>query len=227
MWEDKNSRRMHFCISMPFQLLLLTLFCLMQTGLSVTASQNSASQRPAAGTSHASDSVRQGLVFTRLSSQGRTVTLTVNITKDSQVSSGRIKIHYPSEFLRVTDAQGGKLWSMEDVNTGLSESGQSLVSYAWVGKDKYTGEGNLLTVTWEALEAANRREIAVETEISEIYSLEDRLTVNPDWIIDRLRPDFPSGNPVRTGDESNAAGLALLCLGTVLVMARLIRVKAG
>lgn len=223
MWENKINRKKHFYTPVCALLLLLAVFCCMLPGFSINASQAPGTQQPAADISHTSDSVRQGLASTWLSSQGRTVTLTVNIGKDSQVSSGRLKIHYPSEFLRVTDAQGGKLWSMEDVNTGLSEAGQNLVSYAWAGTEKFTGEGTLLTVTWEALDAANGREIVVETEIAEVYSLEERLTVNPDWIIDRLRPNFPSGNPVRTGDESNPAGLALLCMGAALVMVRLVR----
>ena len=187
-----------------------------------------AGQQPAAeqtGTGTSLSSVRQGMILTRLAGQGRTVTLTVKLAKDSQVSSGRIKIYYPSELLNVTDVQGGKLWALEDINTAVAESGQDMVSYAWADTEKFTGEGNLLTVVWEAKEAANRKEIVVETEVAEVYSKEERLTVTPDWIMDRLRPDFASGNPVRTGDETNAAGFALLCWGAALVMARLVRSK--
>lgn len=237
MQEPRIHRQRHISILKSI-LFLAVCFCMQ---VSVNASQNPGTQQPApdsgsqqpaqtqqgtgAADSNPAASVKQGVIVTKLSSQGRTVTLTVNITKDSQASSGRIKIHYPNTLLRVTSAQGGKRWDLEDVNTGLSESGQNLVSYAWADMEKLTGEGNLLTVTWEAQDAANGQEIVVETEVAELYSLDERMTVNPDWIIDRLRPSFTTGSLVRTGDESNAAGLALLCLGSVLVMARLIRSK--
>lgn len=171
-------------------------------------------------------------IITQLTSTGRTVKLTVNIIKDSEISSGRIKIHYPQEFLSLTDAQTGKLWQLEDVNRQLLEEGQNVVAFAWADEEKFTGEGNLLTVTWEALDVASGKEIAVETEIVELYSQKERLEVKSDWIIDRIRPSFPisSGNgasAVRTGDDSNAAALGLLCLGSALLMARMLRRKFG
>lgn len=181
--------------------------------------------------STASPAVQQPII-TQLTSADRTVKLTVSITKDSQISSGRIKIHYPQEFLSLADAQGGNLWQLEDVNKELSEDGQNVVAFAWADTEKFAGEGNLLTVTWEALDAANGKEIAVETEIVELYSHKERLEVKSDWIIDRIRPSFPisstSGtSAVRTGDDSNAASLGLVCMSSALLMARMLRKKFG
>lgn len=172
------------------------------------------------------------VIATQFAAQDRTVTLTVSIKKDSRVSSGRIIVHYPQDLLNLNAAQAGNLWELEDVNTGLSEHGQSALSLAWADETIRTEEGTLLTVTWEAKDTASDKEIAVETEIAELYSQEEKLTVKSEWIIDRLRVSFAvagaagqNGNVVRTGDRANAAGLALLCLGSALVMARLIYVK--
>ncbi len=177
-------------------------------------------------------SAAQDFVTTQIAVQDRKVTLTVNIKKDSQVSSGRIIVHYPQDLLSLTGAKAGNLWNLEDVNMGLSEHGQSALSLAWADENKRTQEGTMLTVTWEAKDAASGKEIAVETEIAELYSQEEKLAVKPEWIIDRLRPSFAvagaagqNGNAVRTGDNANAAGLGLLCLLSVLVMARQIYSK--
>lgn len=221
-----------------FILILFSVYLLEMESLSADAMQNPGTGSQASNMenpgSTASPAVQQPII-TQLTSVGRTVKLTVNITKDSQISSGRIKIHYPQEFLSLADVQTGKLWQLEDVNKDLSEEGQNVVAFAWADTEKYAGEGNLLTVSWEALDAASGREIAVETEIVELYSGKERIEVKPDWIIDRIRPSFPlstSNNPngasaVRTGDDSNAVGLGLLCLGSALLMARMLRKKFG
>lgn len=172
----------------------------------------------------------QDLITTHLDAQGRGVTLNVDIAKDSQITSGRIKIHYPQELLGEAEVQGGNLWEICDVNTELIENGQSVASFAWADVEKCTEEGNVLSLKWEAWDTANGKEIAVETEVVELYSQEKRILSNQDIITDRLRLDFPgigghTAGAVRTGDESNAAGPALLCMGAVLVMARLLRLK--
>ncbi len=170
------------------------------------------------------------LVVTRLVSQDRTVTLTVDIRENSQATSGRIKIYYPAQMLRVSSAQGGKLWDVEDVNPNLTESGQNVISYAWADTEMLASSGNLLTVVWEAQDAASGQELIVETEIEELYSQEQPLEVRTDVIIDRLRPYFATSSQyqsqsgaVRTGDDANPAGDVLLCLGSVLVMINLVR----
>lgn len=216
-------------------LILIFIFSLGIKGFQVYAVQNTGVGNQTSGTenpgSTASPAVQQPII-TQLTSTGRTVKLTVNIIKGSQISSGRIKIHYPQEFLSLADVQTGKLWQLEDVNKQLLEEGQNVVAYAWAGTEKFTEEGNLLTVTWEALDAASGKEITVETEIVELYAQKERLEVKSDWIIDRIRPSFPvstanSQSAVRTGDSSNAAALGLICLGSALLMARMLRRKLG
>lgn len=168
----------------------------------------------------------QDLITTHITAQGRSVKLTVDIAKDSQVTSGRIKIHYPQDLLGLAEVQGGNLWEICDANTEMKEGDRSVASFAWADTKKCTEEGNILTVTWEAEDMASGKEIIVETEVDELYSQEKRVLLNQDKIIDKIHPDFPmTGHIVRTGDESDAAGLALLCLGTVVVMTRLLRIK--
>ena len=172
------------------------------------------------------------MVTTRFTAQERTVTLSVDIARDSQATSGRIKIHYPQELLSLREVKSGKLWDLEDTNIGLSEAGQDVLSYAWADTEKRSEEGNLITVTWEARDAANGKEVTVETEVAEMYSGDQLLDVEPDWIINRVWPSFVvaggtgrSASAVRTGDESDVVGLSLLAMGAVLLMARLLRQK--
>ncbi len=216
-----------------FTLIIFFAFLVRMERAQVYAVQNPGAGSQMAGTDNPGTTAlpaAQQPIITQLTSTGRTVKLTVNLMKDSQVSSGRIKIHYPQEYLSLADAQTGKLWQLEDVNKQLLEEGQNVVAFAWAGTEKFAGEGNLLTVTWEALDAASGKEITVETEIVELYSQKERLEVKSDWIIDRIRPSFPistgnSASAVRTGDNSNAAALGILCLGSALLMARMIRKK--
>ncbi|MCI9447350.1 MAG: hypothetical protein HFH36_08150 [Lachnospiraceae bacterium] len=184
------------------------------------------------GTAEDGQAVGKALVTTRFTAQERTVTLSVDIARDSQATSGRIKIHYPQELLSLREVKSGKLWDLEDTNIGLSEAGQDVLSYAWADTEKRSEEGNLITVTWEARDAANGKEVTVETEVAEMYSGDQLLDVEPDWIINRVWPSFVvaggtgrSASAVRTGDESDVVGLSLLAMGAVLLMARLLRQK--
>lgn len=168
----------------------------------------------------------QDLIHTHITAQGRSVELAVDVAKDSQITSGRIKIYYPRELLGLAGVQEGNLWELCDVNTGLAEGDRGIVSFAWADIKKCTEEGNILTVNWEAGDLASGKEITVETEVVELYSQEEEIILNQDKITDKIRPHFSvSGGAVRTGDESNLAGLALLCLGTIVVMTRLLHVK--
>lgn len=211
-------------------LIFLSVFFTYNWGISVQTVQSMSPNPSSSGSekpgSTASSGAQQPIV-TQLTSSGRTVKLNVNIVKDSQISSGRIKIYYPQEFLHLTDAQSGKLWELEDINKELPENGQNVVSFAWADTKEFTGEGNLLTVTWEALDAASGREVAVETEIVELYAKTERMEVKTEWMIDRIKPSFPISSTVRTGDNTNAAALGLLCLSSALLMARMLRKKFG
>lgn len=176
-------------------------------------------------------------ISTQLTGQGRNVTLTVDISENSQVSSGRIKIHYAPDMLRLTGSQSGNLWALEDINTGLSEAGQSVAAFAWADTQKLTSGGRILTLTWEAQDKANGQELIVETEMEEMFSGEQPLSITSGLRIDRLRTSFQVNQPgtagntstgtgtttVRTGDDSNMIGYILLCMGAALVMAVLIR----
>lgn len=181
------------------------------------------------------------LIQTELIGEGRKVTLQVTIGENSQVTSGRVKIYYPTELLDLAGTEEGKLWELEDTNTKLTEDGKVGISYAWTDMEKQQKEGNLLTVTWEAGEEADGQEIVIETEIAELFSQEKKLADGSGKIADKLRLDFgDSGSTgsqnaenqsadagVRTGDNSSMAGYVLLCLGAVLVMARAVRKKKG
>lgn len=193
-----------------------------------TPAPGTGSQEP--GTPETNVATAPELVVTKLASQERTVTLTVDIKEHSQATSGKIKIHYPAQMLRVLSAQGGRLWDVEDVNPNLTESGQNVISYAWADTEMLASSGNLLTVVWEAQDAANGQEVIVETEIAELYAQEQPLAVRTDVMIDRLRPYFRTSSQyqsqssaVRTGDDANPAGYVLLCLGSMLVMVNLVR----
>ena len=190
-------------------------------------------------TSGTGESTNSGLISTQLSSQGRTVTLTVNISQNSQVSSGRLKIHYDSDMLRLSGTQAGSLWGIEDVNTGLTEAGQNVIAFAWADTQKLVQGGRILTVTWEAQDKANGQEIIVETEIEEMFSQEEPVAITSGLRIDRLRTSFEVSQPgatttantnntsVRTGDDANPIVYLLLCICAVAVMAALVcrRVK--
>lgn len=168
----------------------------------------------------------QDLIHTHITTQGRSVKLAVDVAKDSQITSGRIKIYYPRELLGAAVVQGGNLWEFCDVNTEMKEGGRSVASFAWADTEKCTEEGNILTVAWQAEDVASGKEITVETEVVELYSQEKEILLNQDKIIDGIYPSFSvTGKALRTGDESNAAEMALLCLGSILVMTRLLRVK--
>ena len=168
------------------------------------------------------------LITAQLTNEGKTVKLTVNIAQNSQITSGRIKVHYPPELLKFIDAVEGGLWAIEDINASLTERGQNVTAYAWADTRKLDSAGTLLTMCWEAQEAANGQEVTVETEIVELYFMEEPIEVTSDWILNRLRLEFGGisfGGYVRTGDDSSVVGDMLLCLGALLVLAQLIQCK--
>lgn len=200
-------------------------------GNSQQPSQGSTGQtNPAQPGQTGTQEVRPTPILTQFSGQGRNVTLTINLAANSQVSSGRLKIRYPKDLLVLSSTQSGNLWRIEDLNTGLEETGQKVIAYAWADTENKTNTGTILTLNLEAQDAASGREITVETEIVELFSQQDRIIPQNDKIVDRLRTDFtvtPSqaGGSVRTGDNTNVAGYVLLCLGSVLVMVGLVRSK--
>lgn len=158
------------------------------------------------------------------------MTLSISLAANSQVTSGRLKIRFPKDLLVVSSTQSGNLWKIEDLNTGLEETTQKVVAYAWADTETKTSPGTILTLNLEAQNAANGQEITVETEIVELFSQQEKIVPKNDRILDRLRTDFtvtPSqaGGSVRTGDNTNVAGYVLLCLGSVLVMVGLVRSK--
>jgi hypothetical protein len=174
--------------------------------------------------------VRPEPILTQISGQGRNVTLSISLAANSQVTSGRLKIRFPKDLLVVSSTQSGNLWKIEDLNTGLEETTQKVVAYAWADTETKTRPGTILTLNLEAQNAANGQEITVETEIVELFSQQEKIVPKNDRILDRLRTDFtvtPSqaGGSVRTGDNTNVAGYVLLCLGSVLVMVGLVRSK--
>lgn len=167
------------------------------------------------------------VIITELKGNNREIMLTVDIAENSQATSGRIAVYYDGDMLELSEAKEGALWKAEDTNTGLTEDGRKGVSYAWADTQKLTERGNLFTLTFAAKEAANGKEITVETRILELFSVETSIPVKTDRIIDRITVDFGDSNSggnstinsgVRTGDEANPAGYVLLGFGAVLVM---------
>lgn len=156
-------------------------------------------------------------ITTKISGQGRNVTLTINLESYSQATSGRLKIRYPKDLLVLSSTQSGNLWKVEDLNTGMEESTQKVIAYAWADTEAKTNAGTILTLNLEAQNTASGREITVETEIVELYSQQERIVPKNDKIIDRLRTDFTvtssqAGGAVRTGDDTNVALYVLLGL---------------
>lgn len=193
----------------------------------------------------------QKMIVTDLAADGNKVTLTVDIETGSQATSGRIAVYYDEDMIELSDVRKGKLWKVEDTNTGLTKEERKGVSYAWADTRKLTEEGNLFTLTFEAKEAAEGKEIAVETRILELFSQEKEIPVKSKKIVDRItvdtsesgenEPESPNpqedGNEdntvntansgVRTGDGANLVGYILLGAGAVLVMLDAGKKKAG
>ena len=88
-------------------------------------SQGSTGQtNPTQPSQNGTQETRPQPIVTQMSGQGRNVTLTINLAANSQVTSGRLKIRYPKDLLVLSSTQSGNLWKVEDLNTGLEETGQ-------------------------------------------------------------------------------------------------------
>ena len=98
-------------------------------------------------------------ITTKISGQGRNVTLTINLEAYSQATSGRLKIRYPKDLLVLSSTQSGNLWEVEDLNTEMEESTQKVIAYAWADTEAKTNAGTILTLNLEAQNAASGREI--------------------------------------------------------------------
>lgn len=191
-------------------------------------------------TEKAAQKASEDVIFTRLTAEGKTVTLQVNIAEDTLATSGRIKIYYPAELLQLSDAVGGMSFRVEDINYNLNEDGKKGISYAWADTEKLVDGGGILTVTMEALDSANGQEITVGTEVVELFSEEEPVLVKNKLLSDKLTLDFgqesstdhegnaaanAAGNAVRTGDDTQLAGYALLCMLVLLVMIEQVKKK--
>lgn len=181
-------------------------------------------------------------IVTDLEAEGSDVTLTIGIRGGSQVTSGRLVVYYDSNLLELSETETGNLWTTEDVNEDITEDERAGVAYAWADTSKLTEEGSLITLSFQAAEEADGREIWMETRILELYSEQTALVPAWEKKTDKVKirlndskdkPDNQesgqqeedkktrerkSGSGVQTGDDTNVAGWILTAFGAVLVI---------
>lgn len=180
------------------------------------------------------------VITTKLEADGETVTLTLEIKEDSQATSGRIGVYFDKKLLALSETETGGFWQIEDVNKEVEVKGKQGLSYAWADTDKLTEEQELLTVSFQASQEAEGKEISVETEILELFSGQE--AINTKWKnkTDKIQIDLNRdpqnqenqnektpgqdgkergvSSGVKTGDQTNPAGYILLAFGAVMVI---------
>lgn len=103
-------------------------------------------------------------------SSGKTVTLTLELAENKELSSGRVVVFYDDELLTLSDETEGNLWDAEDVNPVYTEDGKTGVSYAWASKESSSAGGELVTLTFTAKDEADGETAAFEIVSAELYS---------------------------------------------------------
>ncbi|MCI8482996.1 MAG: hypothetical protein HFH41_01490 [Lachnospiraceae bacterium] len=180
------------------------------------------------------------VITTKLEADGREVTLTLKLKADSQVTSGRVGVYYDKTLLELSETDTGDFWQTEDINKEVEIKGKQGLSYAWADTDKLTEEQELLTLSFQALEEADGKEVSVETEILELFSGNAPIAAKWKSKTDKVQIDQNqesqnqenqnqetpgqdgkekrSSSGVKTGDQTNAAGYILLAFGAVMVI---------
>ena len=114
---------------------------------------------------------------TNITTSGSQVTLAVGVKKDAGVTSGKIVVSYDESMMTVSSAKGNNIWEMEDINTIATKDNKKAVSYAWVDSDLKNAEGTMLTITFQSTAAGAGKEVAVQTEVVELYQGDNVVSV--------------------------------------------------
>lgn len=123
---------------------------------------------------------------TNITTSGSQVTLAVGVKKDAGVTSGKIVVSYDESMMTVSSAKGNNIWEMEDINTIAAKDNKKAVSYAWVDSDLKNAEGTMLTITFQSTAAGAGKEVAVQTEVVELYQGDNVVSVPTKTVTDTV-----------------------------------------
>ena len=124
---------------------------------------------------------------TNITTSGSQVTLAVGVKKDAGVTSGKIVVSYDESMMTVSSAKGNNIWEMEDINTIATKDNKKAVSYAWVDSDLKNAEGTMLTITFQSTAAGAGKEVAVQTEVVELYQGDNVVSVPTKTVTDTVK----------------------------------------
>ena len=124
---------------------------------------------------------------TNITTSGSQVTLTVGVKKDTKVTSGKIVVSYDESMMTVSSAKGNNIWEMEDINTIATKDDKKAVSYAWVDSDLKNTDGTMLTITFQSTAAGAGKEVAVQTDVVELYQGDNVVSVPTKTVTDTVK----------------------------------------
>lgn len=124
---------------------------------------------------------------TNITTSGSQVTLTVGVKKDAKVTSGKIVVSYDESMMTVSSAKGNNIWEMEDINTIATKDDKKAVSYAWVDSDLKNTDGTMLTITFQGTAAGAGKEVAVQTDVVELYQGDNVVSVPNKTVTDTVK----------------------------------------
>ncbi|NLK79088.1 MAG: hypothetical protein GX284_15565 [Clostridiales bacterium] len=124
---------------------------------------------------------------TNITTSGSQVTLAVGVKKDAGVTSGKIVVSYDESMMTVFSVKGNNIWEMEDINTIAAKDNKKAVSYAWVDSDLKNAEGTMLTITFQSTAAGAGKEVAVQTDVVELYQGDNVVSVPTKTVTDTVK----------------------------------------
>lgn len=124
---------------------------------------------------------------TNITTSGSQVTLAVGVKKDAGVTSGKIVVSYDESMMTVSSVKGNNIWEMEDINTIAAKDNKKAVSYAWVDSDLKNAEGTMLTITFQSTAAGAGKEVAVQTDVVELYQGDNVVSVPTKTVTDTVK----------------------------------------
>ena len=124
---------------------------------------------------------------TNITTSGSQLPMAVGVKKDAGVTSGKIVVSYDESMMTVSSAKGNNIWEMEDINTIAAKDNKKAVSYAWVDSDLKNAEGTMLTITFQSTAAGAGKEVAVQTDVVELYQGDNVVSVPTKTVTDTVK----------------------------------------
>ena len=138
----------------------------------------------------------KGIITSSISSEKEIVTVTLNIAKNTGITSGQAMIYYDQDDMELLWSSDAEYWELSDVNEDYTQEELTGVSYAWASQDASKKSGTMLTLCFRAKNPQNNQEISIATVVDEAYVQDASALTGDDTHVDTIKLKI---EPIKVG----------------------------